>query len=87
MAYDPSLPANNAPVVSAELRSQFAGLKELIDASATPDTVQTAINNQTAGECRLVPILNLAVSDPPTQADVQAIADKLAELMAYLRRD
>jgi hypothetical protein len=32
MAYDPNLPANHAPVVSAELRDQFAGLKALIDA-------------------------------------------------------
>jgi hypothetical protein len=35
MAYDPNLPANHAPVVSAELRSQFAGLKALIDAQQT----------------------------------------------------
>jgi hypothetical protein len=34
MAYDPTLPANNSPIVSAELRSQFAGLKALIDAQA-----------------------------------------------------
>jgi hypothetical protein len=32
MSYDPTLPTNHAPVVSAELRNQFAGLKELIDA-------------------------------------------------------
>ena len=32
MAYDPTLPANNSPIVSAELRNQFAGLKALIDA-------------------------------------------------------
>jgi hypothetical protein len=32
MAYDPTLPANNSPIVSAELRNQLAGLKDLIDA-------------------------------------------------------
>jgi hypothetical protein len=32
MPYDPTLPANHSPIVSAELRNQFAGLKELIDA-------------------------------------------------------
>jgi len=32
MAYDPTKPANGAPIVSAELRNQFAGLKELMDA-------------------------------------------------------
>jgi hypothetical protein len=31
MPYDPTLPANNSPIVSAELRNQFAGLKALID--------------------------------------------------------
>jgi len=32
MPYDPTKPANNSPIVSAELRNQFAGLKDLIDA-------------------------------------------------------
>ena len=32
MAFDPTLPANNSPIVSPELRSQFNGLKALIDA-------------------------------------------------------
>jgi hypothetical protein len=32
MPFNPTLPANNSPVVSAELRNQFTGLKELIDA-------------------------------------------------------
>ena len=36
MAYDPTKPATNAPIVSAELRTQFAGLKTLIDARAAP---------------------------------------------------
>ena len=35
MSYDPTLPTNNAPIVSAELRNQFAGLKELIDTLQT----------------------------------------------------
>jgi len=32
MSYDPTLPANHAPIVSQELRNQFNGLKALIDA-------------------------------------------------------
>ena len=32
MAFDPSLPATNSEIRSAELRSQFNGLKDLIDA-------------------------------------------------------
>ena len=34
MPYDPTKPANNAPVSSSELRNQFAGLNDLIDARA-----------------------------------------------------
>lgn len=33
-----------------------------------------------------VAILGIAISDPPTQGDVQAIADKLDELINALRR-
>ena len=34
-----------------------------------------------------VPALGLAVSDPPTQAELQAVAAKLDELIAALRRE
>ncbi len=32
MPFNPNLPANNSPIISAELRNQFNGLKTLIDA-------------------------------------------------------
>uniref|UniRef100_UPI0037833F6B hypothetical protein n=1 Tax=Prosthecobacter sp. TaxID=1965333 RepID=UPI0037833F6B len=32
MPFDPTLPANNAPNSSAQMRAQFNGLKDLIDA-------------------------------------------------------
>ena len=46
MAYDPTLPANNSPLVSAEMRSQLTGLFDLIQAgsglvSAQIDSVTT----------------------------------------------
>src|SRR5437867_3270408 len=31
MPFDPNLPLNNSPILSAELRSQFTGLKAIID--------------------------------------------------------
>src|SRR5262245_61438669 len=31
MAFDPALPVTNSPILSAELRNQFNGLKDLID--------------------------------------------------------
>ena len=36
MAFDPTLPATSAPIVSAELRNQFNGLKSLIDLGMVP---------------------------------------------------
>ena len=56
MAYDPTLPANHAPIVSAELRNQFAGLKTLLDATqsqvegaATQDGLNDAIGDCAQG--------------------------------------
>ena len=72
MPYDPTLPANNAPVVSAELRSQFAGLKTLLDGRAhRVDDVNG---------------LGMAVQDPFDAAQLLAVADKLDELLDALKR-
>ena len=128
MPYDPTLPASNSPLSSAEMRSQLTGLKALIDAipagpegpagpqgepgpagsqvsdglsgPAGPegppgpqgpqgevsltqlnDAIQTTSSNSN-GVAELV----LTVSDPPQQMEVQAIADKLDELILALRR-
>ena len=50
-------------------------LQQLNDAIAT-----------TSSNSNGVALLGLAVSDPPTQAEVQQIADKLDELINALRR-
>ena len=68
---DPTLPADNSPIVSAELRTQF---------SAAQDQLDILI-----GKVTNMSLLNLTVSDPPTQAEVQAIADQLDELLAELQ--
>lgn len=49
-------------------------------------TVTNAILPQTSANSNAVTALNLTVSNPPTQAEVQALADKLDELIAALRR-
>ncbi len=63
---DPSLPADHAPLSSAQMRGQFQ-----------------AIANRFA---RVAPVnlLETTVSDPPTQAEVQALADKIDELIIAL---
>jgi len=66
---DPSLPADNSPIVSGELRAQFQ-----------------AIANRFA-RTSSINLLELTVSDSPTQAEVQAIADKVDELIITLNPD
>jgi hypothetical protein len=58
---DPSLPTDNALIVSGELRCQFR-----------------AIQDRFAQATGVAPF-GLTVSNPPTQAEMQAIADKLDE--------
>ena len=67
---DPSLPADNSPLVSGEMRGQF-------------QAIQNNFDDLRARLIALTP-LGLTVSNPPTQADVQAIADKLDELINAL---
>ena len=85
MPYDPTLPANNAPIVSAELRNQFAGLKTLIDQRPTSDDVATDIRGGSANNVEGLADLSLTVSNPPTQTEVQAIVTKLNELIDGLQ--
>jgi hypothetical protein len=86
LAYDPTKPANGAPILSAELRERFSGLKQLIDDLPASQAMQTLLEDQAAGACKNVTDLNLTVSDPPTQAEVQAFADKLDYLLFNLKR-
>jgi len=86
MAYDPTKPASGTPIVSAELRTQLTGLKALIDGKTSPADVSTLIVSQAAGACAGVGGLGMTVSNPPTQAQVQALANKLDELIDVLRR-
>ena len=72
MSFNPNLPANNSPISSAELRGQFNGLLELIA--------------DTSGSVMAVENLSLSVSNPPTQAEVQTIADKINEMLDAMKR-
>ena len=47
--------------------------------------LSSAING-TSNNSNGVGLLGMTVSDPPTQSEVQAIADKLDELILALRR-
>lgn len=76
MPYDPTKPQLNSPVASAELRSQFNGLIDIINAN----------HGSTSANSNGVATLGLGVSNPPQQSEVQQLADKLDELINTLRR-
>ena len=86
MAFDPNLPANHAPIIAVELRDQFNALDAKIGECATQAGLTDAINAGAAGNCDGVAELNLTVSNPPTQAQMQALADKQDELIRALKR-
>jgi hypothetical protein len=63
---DPNLPADNALIVSGELRTQFQAIQDRFDMTVGVDQ------------------LGLTVSNPPTQAEMQALADKLDQVITAL---
>ena len=86
MPYDATKPANNSPIVAAELRNQFNGLNDDIQQRALSIDVQDAINVQASGPVNALPPPNFTISNPPTQAQVQAVADYLTQLSVALSR-
>ena len=76
MPFDPNLPQENTPVDAAQMRDQLNGLNDAI----ANGIAGTSSNSNAVGT------LGLAVNNPPTQADVQTIADKIDELINALRR-
>ncbi|MCX6900625.1 MAG: hypothetical protein NT105_18245 [Verrucomicrobia bacterium] len=110
--FDPSLPADNSPLSSSQMRGQLTGLKADIDAipagppgpagpagetgPAGPpgevttqqmnDTISGAING-TPRNVDSIGTLDIGISDPPTQGEVQAILDKLNALILGLKRN
>ena len=81
MAFDPTKPANNSPISSAELRSQLTSLKTEIDTKVNLATVDSRIASNAAGSLAAVTYPSFTISDPPTQAEVQAVLDKLVEIL------
>ncbi len=85
MPFDPAKPANNAPVLATELRNQFTTLNSDIQTRATQGQLAGEIAG-TSTNSNGVAGLGQGISDPPQQGEVQAIADKLDELINALRR-
>jgi hypothetical protein len=80
MPYDPALPANGAKVKAAELRGQFAGLKELIDSgtgitSIVVDSVTTLAPGEPASVTVGIDgsVLHLNLAFPQGQPGAQGV--------------
>ena len=100
MAFDPTKPANNAPIVSQELRDQLNALKALYDTQASQiaalqtalasktsmDDVNAAIVANSSANSNAVEATPTYASDPPTQSEVQSVIYKLNELIGALER-
>jgi len=86
MPFDPTLPVNNSLISSSELRNQLNGLKTIFDNNA--NTASTALINAIDGTAvnPAVNTLGQSISNPPTQAQVQAIQNKLNELINAITR-
>ena len=80
MSYDPSKPATNSPLSSAEMRSQFTGLNQ-----AMIDALNGAIST-TSGNSNGVATLGQGASGGYDQNQMQNVLDKIDELINALRR-
>jgi hypothetical protein len=92
MAYDPNLPAHGAPIVSQELRDQFNGLNDNITNVAgqvgnlpTVDEMLDTITAQSARNVDSLGTLTLTISNPPTQAQLQAVVNAHNSLVLGLK--
>ena len=93
MPFDPTKPQENTPLDAAEMRAQFNALKALIDDlqtqladRPTQAEVMQMILEQSAGAVTHVEPLNLNVSDPPTQSEVETVSGTLDALITELKR-
>ena len=68
MAFDPTKPADHSEIKAQELRDQMMALK-------------THVGERIE---QTVPLLNMELSHPPTQAELQALADKVDEIISQL---
>ena len=80
MPFDPSKPANNSPLVAAEMRSQLTGLSQMIN-----DVVGTAIAG-TSNNSNSVSTLGQAADGSYNPSQMQDVITKLDELITALRR-
>ena len=85
MPFDPTKPATNAPLASAEMRAQLTALFADIQQRATPTEIADAIAG-TSSNSNAVGNLGLEADSAYNQGQMQEVMNKLDELINTLRR-
>ena len=87
--FDPTLPANNAPLVSAVMRDQLNALNDDLQTRSTVTlmnaTVASAVSG-TSSNSNSVGTLGMSADSSYSQGQLQDVMNKLDELIAALRR-
>lgn len=78
--FDPSKPANNSPLSSAEMRGQLNGLNQAVN-DALSTALAASSNNSNA-----VSTLAQGADSSYNQSQMQTVLDKIDELINALRR-
>ena len=85
MPFDPTKPANGAPITSAELRAQMNALNDDIQTRATQAALDAGIGT-TSSNSNAVATLGTTADSNYNQGQLQLVLDKLDELINALRR-
>ncbi len=89
MAYDPTKPANGAPLSSAEMRSQLTSLNADIQTRATQTNLNNAVANtlnQSSANTNGVSTLGQTADGTYNPSQTQMLFDKVDELINAARR-
>jgi hypothetical protein len=85
MPYDPTKPANNAPLSSAEMRSQLTSLNAEIQQRSTFADLANGISS-TSSNSNAVGTLSQGADPNYNQTQMQEVLNKIDELINALRR-
>jgi hypothetical protein len=89
MPFNPTLPATNSPLASAEMRAQLTALNTDIQTRALQSTVNSAIASVISGSSANtngVGTLGISADGSYDPSQFQQVIDKLDELISAARR-
>ena len=87
MPFDPTKPADHSDLDAGEMRNQLNALNQTIgNVDQGANAALAAAISDTCRSTNAVALLNMTVSNPPQQWEVQALADKIDEMLNAQRR-